>query len=65
MRSEQIILYKKGFNPLTIRRWNYEDGSRCYDILCHTYLNGDTRWQKLLLSNEEVEKQIEMYKEPI
>jgi hypothetical protein len=62
LRSEHIVLCRDGFCDLTIRRWNYEDGTHSYDMLCYTYRNGDTRWQKINLSNEEIEKQIKLYK---
>lgn len=61
LRSEHIKLYKEGFNPLTIRRWTEYNGEYHYDMLCHTFRNGDTRWERINLSNEEIESQIESY----
>lgn len=61
LRSERILLYREGFNPLLIRRWNYHDGTYIYEIRCNVRKNGDERWERINLPNEEVEGQIEKY----
>lgn len=65
IRSERIWLYKDGFRPILIRRWNYQDGSYVYEMRCHLYNNGDERWEKINLPNDEVERQITLYETQI
>jgi hypothetical protein len=39
--EKTFILHKEGFNDITIRKWNWEDDTYEYDLLCHTFRNGD------------------------
>lgn len=54
---EEITLRKSGFTDLTLRKV-YGGG---YEMLTHTRRDGTKIWTKITFTDEEIEKQTEMY----
>lgn len=62
MTMQRITLYREGFTPIVIRKVTLVDESYFYETLAYShphYLH--ERWEKIALSNEQVESQIEKY----
>ena len=62
MTMQRITLYREGFTPIVIRKVTLVDESYFYEMLAYShphYLH--ERWEKVALSNEQVESQIEKY----
>lgn len=62
MTMQKITLYREDFAPIVIRKVTLVDESYFYEMLAYShphYLH--ERWEKIALSNEQVELQIEKY----
>lgn len=61
LRSERFTLRNEPFKDVILRRWNFDDDTYEYHILCNISRAGDERWQRLNLSNGTVEEHIRLY----
>jgi len=63
MKMEKIVLVREGFNPLTLRKVIYTNETYFYEMLCYTRRDGSGRYEKINLPIEDIENQINVYKE--
>ena len=62
MTMQRITLYREGFTPIIIRKVTLVDESYFYEMLAYSNPHClHERWEKIALSNEQVESQIEKY----
>lgn len=56
VKVERWTLYREGFTPIKVR-WMLGE----YEVLSYTSANGDERWSKIDMPDEQIEAQIDKY----